>query len=147
MRISAAFPSTYIKSSDLNGQRVRVVMSHVAVEKVGDDQKPILYFQGKQKGLVLNKTNATNISISYGDDTDAWIGQPIELFEAMVEFQGKTTPAIRVNVPRLPNQPTIQQQMASQAPPAYVAQAPRNGNGHHANQSPVGQMIDDEVPF
>jgi hypothetical protein len=39
----------------------------------------VVYFQGKQKGLVTNKTNANNIAALYGDDTDDWIGQKIML--------------------------------------------------------------------
>ena len=50
--------------------------------------------------MVLNKTNANNVSVLYGDDTDDWIGRSVELFEAMVEFQGKTVPALRIRAPR-----------------------------------------------
>lgn len=58
MRISSAFPSKYIKSTDLQGKQVKAVMSHVETESIGDDDRPVLYFQNKEKGLVLNKTNA-----------------------------------------------------------------------------------------
>jgi arabinogalactan endo-1,4-beta-galactosidase len=99
MQISEAFPSKYLKASDLQGRAVPVKMSHVAFEEIGGDKKLILYFQGKEKGMVLNKTNANNISDIYGDDTDDWAGEPIVLLEAMVDFQGKTVPAIRVRKP------------------------------------------------
>ena len=100
MKISNAFPSEYLRASDLNGKSVRVVMERIEMREVGDGHKPVLFFQGKDKGMVCNKTNANNIAAAYGDDTDDWAGQSIEIFEAMVDFQGKTVPAIRVRVPR-----------------------------------------------
>jgi hypothetical protein len=106
MRIGAAFPSKYLKAADLPADRhVSVVIDHVTVENVAgndnpDDEKPVLYFQGKQKGMVLNKTNATTISNAYGDETDAWSGQPILLYVTDVAFQGKMVPSIRVKVDR-----------------------------------------------
>src|SRR6516164_2309386 len=102
MNINDVFPSKYLKASDLKGRRIEVVMADVKTEKLGDDFKPILSFKGKDKGLVLNKTNANAIIDAYGPESDDWFGQPIILFEAMVEFQGKRGPAIRVDVPRRP---------------------------------------------
>jgi hypothetical protein len=55
-----------------------------------------LYFQGKEKGLILNKTNS--ISAVYGDDTEDWRGGEIVLFHTMVDFQGTTMAAIRCRV-------------------------------------------------
>ena len=96
MQISSAFPSNYVKAADLKGNNVIVVMARVEMEKIGNDEKPVLYFQGKDKGLVLNRTNSNNIAHLYGDDTDDWAGREIVLFPAMVDFQGKTVEAIRV---------------------------------------------------
>jgi hypothetical protein len=99
MRISAAFPSKYLKASDLQGRQVTVVMSHVTMETIGDDERPVLYFKGKDKGLALNKTNANTIADAFGDDTQDWRDGEILLFETSVEFQGKMTPGIRCRVP------------------------------------------------
>jgi hypothetical protein len=99
MRISAAFPSKYLKAADLQAKQVTVVMSHVTMETIGDDERPVLYFKGKDKGLVLNKTNANTIADAFGDDTQDWRDGEIFLFETNVEFQGKTTAGIRCRVP------------------------------------------------
>jgi hypothetical protein len=102
MKMSEEFPSKFLKAGDLQGREVRVIMQNVEREQIGqnaDDTKPILYFKGKERGLVLNKTNANTISDAYGDDTDDWLDQPLILFPAMVAFQGKTQPAIRCRVP------------------------------------------------
>jgi hypothetical protein len=109
MKISAAFPSSYVKAADLNGKAVRVTISHVEMETIGDDRKPVLYFKQSKKGLVLNKTNANNIVFAYGDDTDDWSNKDIELYPSMVDFQGRSVEAIRVRVPRAaPAAPPLQ---------------------------------------
>ncbi len=77
--------------------------------------KPVLYFDGGQKGLVLNKTNATAIAEDYGDNTEAWPGRDIVLFIQKVTFQGKLMPAIRVRVQATP-QPVVQHAPAPPAP-------------------------------
>jgi hypothetical protein len=99
MKISEEFPSKYLKAADLQGREVKVVMQNVEKEKLGDDTKPVLYFKGKEKGVVLNKTNSNTISDAYGDDTEDWFDQPLILFSVMVDFQGKVGPAIRCRVP------------------------------------------------
>lgn len=100
MNINDAFPSNYLKAADLKGQVVTVVMANVAHEKIGDDDKLILYFDGKDKGLVLNKTNANNIAAIYGPETDSWRGQKVALATAWVDFQGRSVEAIRVRPPQ-----------------------------------------------
>lgn len=99
MLISAEFPSRYIKAADLGGREVKVIMQNVEREKLGDDMKLVLYFKGKERGLVLNKTNAGTISNAYGDETSDWFDQPLILFSVMTDFQGKVGPAIRCRVP------------------------------------------------
>ena len=121
MKINEAFPSSYIKAADLDGKQTLVKMERVEYEMLGNDRKLVLYFEGKERGMVLNKTNANNIAHIYGDDTDDWHGCEIVLFEAMVDFQGKTVPAIRVRAPK--------------KKPATPATAPK------------GDMPRDEIPF
>jgi hypothetical protein len=99
MRISTAFPSDYLKAADLQGRRITVKIARVEMRDVGDDTKPVLYFEDKDKGLVLNKTNANTISSAHGDETKDWEGQEIVLFETAVDFQGKRVAAIRCIVP------------------------------------------------
>ncbi len=76
-----------------------MTMGNVEHEKLGDDTKPVLYFKGAKKGLVLNKTNSNTIAGAYGDEPNDWFGQEVILFSAMVEFGGKSAPAIRVKIP------------------------------------------------
>jgi len=118
MNINDTFPSNFLKAADLNGGQPTVTISHVAIEDIGDDRKPVLYFVGKEKGIVLNKTNATNISGAYGPETDDWTGKKVTLFTSWVDFQGKSVEAIRIrraDNPR-PSQQPVQQQTSRPAP-------------------------------
>ena len=103
MKTDALFPNKYLKASDLGDAQPIVTINRVTVEEVGQnkDRRPIAYFEGKQKGLCVNKTNARAIDSLAGDnDTDAWPGVQIQLYVAMVVFQGQQTEAIRVRAPK-----------------------------------------------
>jgi arabinogalactan endo-1,4-beta-galactosidase len=131
LRISEAFPSNYLRATDLQGRNIKVTIDRIEMEEIGDDRKPILYFVGKEKGVVLNKTNANNIAAAYGDNTDDWQGAEVVLYEAMVDFQGKTVAAIRIRIP--PRTPVRQRSTPEQeTPPA----AP-----------PPSRDPDDDIPF
>jgi len=97
MKASDAFPSNYLKAADLQGNRVNVIIESVAVEDLNDDRKPVVKFRGKEKQLVLNRTNFNRIVDLVGeDDTDNWHGRAISLYPTTTEFQGKTVPCLRV---------------------------------------------------
>jgi hypothetical protein len=112
MDINAAFSSKYLKASDLQGRDVTVKMGRVEQEKVGDDMKLVIYFQGKERGMILNRTNANAIADAYGGETEDWYGKAITLFEQMVDFQGKRVPGLRIRAPRQAPRPAPQRQMA-----------------------------------
>ena len=98
MRTGDAFPSNYLKAGDLNGRAVRVTIESVTMEKIGDDRKPVVHFVGKDKTLVLNKTNSNRIQEATGtDEMDDWAGWAITLYACKVDFQGKRVDAIRVD--------------------------------------------------
>ncbi len=96
--VSEAFPSNWLKATDLNNRTVKVKIDKVVFEEIGQnkDKKPVMYFEKVQKGLVLNKTNATEIAAKHGETIEGWTGKEIELFSTMVPFQGQNVPAIRV---------------------------------------------------
>lgn len=129
--INDAFPSNYLKASDLQGSQPVVVIDRVEFEAVGREKemKPILYFAGKEKGLVLNKTNAKNVAGLTGSyETNDWKGFSIRLYPTHVEFQGETVEAIRIKA------------------------APPNGHAPAAVRRPVEHppaepITDDDIPF
>lgn len=102
MKISSAFPSKFLKASDLQGKEVRVEIFDVRMEDVsgdGSEEKPIMYFKDKVKGLVLNKTNSGKLEAAYGDDTDGWLGKEIIIYPDTTLYQGRTVDCLRVRVP------------------------------------------------
>lgn len=109
MNINEVYPSKYIAASDLNNQNARVTIARVEIEKIGDDTKPVVYFKGKQKGLVCNKTNSRTIAQIYGDETDDWTGGELILFPIMTDYQGKPVEAVRVRAPQPKDNPRPQQ--------------------------------------
>ncbi len=99
MDINQAFPSNYLKASDLKGTQPVVTIDRVEFEPVGREKemKPILYFVGKEKGIVLNKTNAKTVANLAGSpNTEDWAGFAIKLYATHVEFAGEQVEAIRI---------------------------------------------------
>lgn len=142
MNINEAFPSKYLKASDIPEEGQTVIISAVAEEEVGRDKevRPVLYFEGEEKGIVLNKTNATNISKLYGYETDDWVGKNVLLGTAWVDFQGQSTEGIRIYPPK------------RQSPNAPLKRAPTAGNGtqQYDDRNPPPRQsadLDDEIPF
>ena len=103
MNINSAFPSNYLKASDLGESQPVVTIDRVTVEPVGRDKemKPVVYFQGKTKGIVLNKTNSKKIAeIAESQETEDWTGVQIKLYATEVEFSGEQVEAIRIKAPK-----------------------------------------------
>ena len=96
MKVSDTFPSKFLKADDLQGRTVKLTIDHVEMDVVGDDRKPIVYFQDAKKGLVLNVTNARAIAQLGGDDMDNWSGMCIEVFTTPTTYQGQPREGIRV---------------------------------------------------
>lgn len=123
MNINDAFPSNYLKASDLKGDEFKLTISKIVKEPLQDGTlKPVLYFQKAEKGLIVNKTNGLTIASYYGPETDGWVGKELILYSVKVPFQGQLTDAIRV---RAPGKPARTQQ-------------------HSENPA---EGLDDEIPF
>jgi hypothetical protein len=99
VKISEAFPGQYLKTSDLKGQRVVVTIDRVEIKDLGrDERKPVLYFKGKSRGLILNKTNANSIIDIIGtEETERWRGRQITLYHSKTDFQGGRVDCIRID--------------------------------------------------
>jgi hypothetical protein len=99
MRKSEVFPSRFLKAADLKNGRLTVEISEVVKESIvdGEDDQPVVYFEGQPKGLVLNVTNWNMLEeLSGSDESDDWVGLRIVLYVTKVDFQGRRVPAIRI---------------------------------------------------
>lgn len=144
MKIGAAFPGNYIKAADLQGKRVAVVIDHVEMEDIGGETKPVVHFRGKDRGLVLNKTNSNAIwGINGSDETDDWPGTSIILFPSKTDFQGKRVDCIRVDPPdNAPARPARPQ--PSRVAPMRPAPAV---NVDPIDEGEAAQYDTDDTPF
>ena len=101
MNIDQAYPSKYLKSADID-KPIKVVIRGCRIEGIdeeGKEQKPVLYFNGMDRGLVLNKTNATTISSAFGSETNNWTGKTVGLWvDQTVMFGNEKRPGLRVKV-------------------------------------------------
>ena len=101
------------------------------MQDIGEgESKPVLFFQGADKGLVLNKTNANRIAHAHGKDMDAWWGREIQVRVEHVDFKGDIVPAIRVVIESQPLSPP-----ADPTPPP----PPHDESG--------SALDDDDIPF
>ncbi len=95
--------SDWLKAEDLGSKEVGVKIEKTSVESVGlpgkEQDKLLLTFKGKEKGLLLNKTNAKVVAKAYGDDYSGWNGCDIILFPTVCEYEGKSVDCIRLRIP------------------------------------------------
>jgi len=102
MKRSEAFPSKYMSKDDVKVP-VRATIAAVRFDVLkgenGDEQKPVMYFQGDVKPMIVNNTNWMTCEDAWGDDSDNWLGKSVELyFEPSVMFGGKRVGGVRVRI-------------------------------------------------
>ncbi len=109
-KLSEVFSGGLLKAEDILGKSVPVIISAAEIKQFDDGKKIILSFEGKDKQLVCNKTNASIIEEVLGsNDTDDWIGKKITLITRKVEFKGDLVPAIRVKLEEAPEKPVSEE--------------------------------------
>jgi len=103
------YDSEYLASWDFEDNDVTVTISKVVQGELRDPstgskaKKPLVYFKGAEKALVLNKTNGRIVADMYGTDADKWIGKAITLYAGPVEAFGKTVGSVKVR-PEVPKE-------------------------------------------
>lgn len=149
VRAGDAFPSTYLKQSDIGDRKVLLTIARVAYETVGQgkdaEDKPVLYFAGKEKGMVLNRGNADAITaINGGDDEmDNWGGLKIVVYvDPNVTFGGKRVGGLRIAAPPKPKPAP---RPAQQAQP--VRAESEDEAGYREAVAETYHASDDDVPF
>lgn len=149
MDIGTAFPSAYLKAGDIPVDRpVTVRIDHVTTEEVGKerDRRPVLYFTGKEKGMVLNKTNANTVAKAYGNETDDWQGKPVQIVSTETEFGGEMVACLRLRIPRA----TPPNGGGGMQPAATLAERGAQVRNKPAAEQPFGEesaFEKDDLPF
>jgi len=143
MNVNDAFPSKYLKASDLQGSQPVVTIDRVGFEAVGKERemKPVVYFAGKDKGVVLNKTNSKMIAKLVGSfETNDWTGFKIRLYSADVEFQGEMVESIRVKAAGANGAGRPRTQATPPPPP------PPDDSGESADHD-IAPLDDSDIPW
>lgn len=147
MKLNEAFPSKYIKAEDFPAARIMTIYG-CRIEEIGQqkDQKLVIYFHHEAKGLVCNKTVASQIAFVTGsDDTDHWAGKQIELYRDMVPFQGKMVAGLRVRAPQVPSQQQPPQNGGQYAPPQNQPPIAPPQQQARPNMAPPNAVYDQDI--
>jgi hypothetical protein len=108
-----------------------------------DQDKLVVYFRERGfKPLVCNLTNYDAIATLYGDETNGWAGQRIELFADRVRFGGKLVDSVRVRAPAQAALPVGGNGAAARPRPVANPQPPQP-----APTAAAAAFYDDDVPF
>lgn len=111
MKYAECYKGNFIEAADLSGKSVELAIERVEAPNTVkcDDgrviEKPVVYFTGAKKGLILNKTNAKRIILFYCPDKatfEEWAGTKITLHnedDRRPDMGGKRGPCVRVKIP------------------------------------------------
>jgi len=95
------YESDYLGAWDFE-KDVTLTIKNVVGGEIGGQQgrkkekKPLVYFEGTPKALVLNKVNGKSIAAMYGKKTEDWAGKKITLFATQTDVAGEQVDCIRI---------------------------------------------------
>lgn len=119
MRTADMIQSPFLKKEDFMTPTILTIKRVSLEQVVKGEEKWVLFFNEKTKGLVLNKTKIKLLEGGYGDDTDMWTGKKVRLsFDPTVAFGGETVGGIKLEVSKAASAPVPVK------PVAVVATAP-----------------------
>lgn len=83
----AMYDADYWGAWDLeNGEKVVTIKRVIGGELTGPggkkSKKPVIYVEGSEKGIPLNKTNGKTIANMYGNYVTEWVGKAITLYKS-----------------------------------------------------------------
>jgi hypothetical protein len=121
---------SFLKTEDLGGKPVRVVVEEVGLQDVkgehGIERKLVAKFAGKDKGLILNLTNCESMEQITGEaDYEQWAGHTVILYPATTKFGNKMVPCLRIR----------RNAVAKPAPPPPPV------------EEEIAELTDDDIPF
>lgn len=103
MKRSDAFPSKFLGQGDATTPITATIAKvYKATLGQGEDaeEKTVIDFHGNVKSMVLNGINWMICEELYGDDSDGWIGKPIEVYaDPNVMFGNKRVGGLRLRKP------------------------------------------------
>ena len=102
-RVSQIYPRkegaelpTLLNAANLKTGPTSLTVASAAEKTIKGQKKLVLGFKERNEQLICNATNSRTLEERFGDDTDAWIGQGLQLVVVPVSYQGKSMPGIRI---------------------------------------------------
>lgn len=125
VKTSQMVQSKFLKKDDFPQPEVLSIRG-VSLEEVGrNEERWVLYFNERTKGIVLNVTKIKQLEAAYGDDTDHWVGKKVKVEHDPTVMMGtQVVGGIKFTLPR------------NAQPAPKPAPAPAAADG-----------FDDEIPF
>jgi hypothetical protein len=92
--------SAWLKVADLGGREHLLTIESCRPERVGEQEKVVVRFEGRSKALVLNDANLDVLEMAFGPETNDAVGGLVILYvDPDVEFDGKKVGGIRIKRP------------------------------------------------
>jgi hypothetical protein len=137
---------SFLKQEDLAGRAVTVVIGSVELESVKDaesgssEKKLVAHFVGKDKAMIINRTNAEALEAITGtDDFAGWVGHPVVLYvDPSIKFGSKLVGGLRIRAV---------QQAAPPARPFAVQPPPPPYLPPMQTVATGPDITDDDIPF
>jgi hypothetical protein len=95
----------FLKAAHLPpGQAVPATIDRIEFQTVhprpgAEEIKPVMYFAGKQKGLILTSTNQDYLRATYGDGISGSYGKPVSLRAVRKTIAGRGVNTIIIGPP------------------------------------------------
>src|SRR5262249_36333813 len=89
--------SAWLKVADLGGREHLLTIESCRPEKVGEQEKVVVRFEGRSKALVLNDSNLDVLEMAFGPECSDAVGCQVNLYvDDTVEFEGRRVGGIRI---------------------------------------------------
>jgi hypothetical protein len=130
MDMEKAIPSPWFTAQDFDGIGKEFTIANVMMQQVMAQFKPIMWFQGQEKALILNATTNKVLIALYGKESNAWTGRKIVLYSYMGQPQFGNPAQLRLGVRAPDNQ-------APAAKPTEIRRQPKT----------LEDEMNDEIPI
>lgn len=94
------YPGRFLKSGELLGKKVTVKIADIQIDELegekGKKIQGIIFLEGKDKQIVLNKTNGLCLRGMFGAKLTEWVGKRITIFQDQTKLAGELVDCIRI---------------------------------------------------
>jgi len=98
MDMEKAIPSPWFSAQDFDGVGKEFTIGQVMMQQVQAQFKPVMFFHGQEKALIINGSNNKILMALFGKESNAWTGNKIVLYSFMAPAQFGNQPQLRLGV-------------------------------------------------